>query len=64
MVHKPLGCRLGTIMFNIVMTKTLGPMVEQCILNQTKGYWLFSIALFATFSIYDRLHRDYQVQVF
>jgi hypothetical protein len=45
------------------MTKTLGPMVEQCILSQTKGYWLFSNALFATLLIYDRLHRDYQVQV-
>jgi hypothetical protein len=45
------------------MTKTLGPMVEQCILNQTKGYWLFSNVLFATFSIYDRLHKDYQVQI-
>jgi hypothetical protein len=45
------------------MTKTLRPMVEQCILNQTKKYWLFSNALFTTFSIYDRLHRDYQVQI-
>jgi hypothetical protein len=26
----------------------LGPMVEQCILNQTKGYWLLSNVVAST----------------
>ncbi len=38
----------------------LGPMVEQCILNQTKGYWLLLDALFATFSICSKMHKEYR----
>jgi hypothetical protein len=40
----------------------LGHMVEQCILNQTKGYWLLSNALFAAFSICSKVHREYRVR--
>jgi hypothetical protein len=35
-------------------------MVEQCILNQTKGYWLLLDALFATFSICSKMHKEYR----
>jgi hypothetical protein len=35
-------------------------MVKQCILNQTKRYWLLSNALFYTFSICSKMHREYQ----
>ncbi len=36
-------------------------MVQQCILNKTKGYWLLSDVLSTTFSICIRIHKDYQV---
>jgi hypothetical protein len=34
-----------------VVVKTMFPFVKQCILNQTRGYWLLSNALNATLSI-------------
>ncbi len=63
MVHKPLGCRLGTIMFNMAHCKS-----HDKNLRAYGGTMYFKpnqrvFALFATFSICDRLHRDYQVQV-
>jgi hypothetical protein len=33
-----------------MVVKTVLPIVKQCILNQTRGYWLFSDALNATLS--------------
>jgi len=44
-----------------VVINTLGPMVEQCILNQTRRYWLLLDVLFAAFSICSKIHREYQV---
>ena len=32
-------------------TETLNPVVKQCVLNQTRGYWLLSDALAATLAI-------------
>jgi len=34
-----------------VVINILGPMVEQCILNYTKRYWLLSDVLFVAISI-------------
>ena len=31
------------------VTQTLNPVVQQCVLNQTRGYWLLSDALAAAF---------------
>jgi hypothetical protein len=31
------------------VTQTLNPVVQQCVLNQTRGYWLLFDALAATF---------------
>ena len=33
------------------ITKILNPVVKQCVLNQTRGYWLLSDALAATLAI-------------
>ena len=33
----------------ITVTQTLNLVVQQCVLNQTRGYWLLSDALAATF---------------
>jgi hypothetical protein len=44
-----------------VVINTLGPMVEQCILNQTKRYWLLLDVSFAAFSICSKIHREYRV---
>ena len=37
-----------------VLTKILKHVVKQCILNQTRGYWLLSDALFVALTIYMR----------
>jgi hypothetical protein len=33
------------------VTETLNPVVKQCVLNQTRGYWLLSDALAAALAI-------------
>jgi len=38
----------------------LGLVVEQCILNYTREYWLLSNALFLAFSIYSKMNKEYQ----
>jgi len=43
------------------MTDILGPMVEQCMLNQVGGYWLLIDALFTTFSICSKMHRSVEL---
>ncbi len=45
----------------IARTKSLNPMVKQCIINQIKGYQLLSNVLFVIFSICTRLQTKYQV---
>ncbi len=49
------------IPFGSTWAQTLGLMVEQCILNKTRWYWLLSDVLSTTFSICIRMHKDYQV---
>jgi hypothetical protein len=44
------------------MIDTSGPVVEQCILNQTKRYWILSNALFSAFSICSKMHKEYQIR--
>ena len=34
-----------------IVTETLNPVVKQCVLNQTRGYWLLSDALAAALAI-------------
>ena len=40
------------------MTKTLNSVVEQCILNQTHGFWLLSDALVSTMKISVKLQLE------
>ena len=41
------------------VTQTLNPVVQQCVLNQTRGYWLLSDALAAAFRMTIELHGVY-----
>jgi hypothetical protein len=46
-----------------VVTKILHPIVHQCLVNQCKGYWLLSNALFATLVIMRMMKKEYARQV-
>jgi len=35
-------------------------VIKQCIMNQTKGYWLLFNVLFVNFSICGRLCKEYK----
>jgi hypothetical protein len=41
-----------------IMTKTLLPMVIQCILNQSNGFWLLSDALLVAFTLVSNLQKE------
>ena len=41
------------------VTETLRPVMQQCILNQSRGYWLLSDALYAAFHISIHLQNEY-----
>ncbi len=41
-----------------VVVDILNPIVEQCVLNQTRGYWLFSNVFNATITICMKLKVD------
>ncbi len=41
-----------------MVVETMLIVVKQCILNQTRGYWLFSNALNAALSISVYLHNE------
>jgi hypothetical protein len=41
------------------VTQTLNPVVQQCVLNQTRGYWLLSDALVAAFRMSIELQGVY-----
>ncbi len=47
------------------ITKTMidifGFMVEQCMLNQTRGYWLLLDAFFIAFSICSEMHMSIEL---
>ncbi len=45
------------------VTKTFHPIVHQCLLNQCKGYWLLSYALFTTLVIMRMMKKEYARQV-
>jgi hypothetical protein len=41
-----------------IMIKTLLPMVIQCILNQSNGFWLLSDALLVAFTLVSNLQKE------
>jgi hypothetical protein len=45
-----------------VITETLHPIVHQCLLNQCKGYWFISNALFATLVFMRMMKKEYAHQ--
>jgi len=44
------------------MVDTLKPIVEQCVLNQTRGYWLLFYVLNVAITICMKVRVDYNCQ--
>jgi hypothetical protein len=42
----------------------LSPMVNGCVMNQSKGHWLLSNALFATISMTRKLTKEVEMNLF